>query len=68
VNKSFLSKGVFWILGWVVLVILGLDFWNWGKPPQLYLGLPPWLWFDVGLVLLTSLGFFLLTRFAWGDE
>lgn len=67
-NKSFLSKGVFWIFGWVVLVILGLDFWNWGKMPQLYLGLPPWLWFDVGLVLLTSLGFFLLTRFAWGNE
>jgi hypothetical protein len=59
---------VSWLLVWAALVLLGLDFFNWGKPPQLYLGLPPWLWFEVALVLLTSLGFFLLTRFAWGDE
>lgn len=57
-----------WLLVWVVLVILSLDFFNWGRTPRLYFGLPGWLWWEVGLVLLVAISFGILTRFAWGDE
>lgn len=57
-----------WIVSWMVLVLLGLDFFNWGKTPRLILGLPGWLWWNVGLVLLISLVYFILTRFSWEEE
>lgn len=57
-----------WIVSWMVLVLLGLDFFNWGKTPCLILGLPGWLWWNVGLVLLISLAYFILTRFSWEEE
>ncbi len=67
-SRKFLRVGIYWVLGWVVLIILSFDFFNWGRKPQLYLGLPAWLWWEVGIVLLASLVFFLLSRFAWEDE
>lgn len=67
-SDLFRRKGFFWIASWLVLILLGLDFFNWGKMPRLFLGLPGWLWFEVGLILLTSVVFGLLTRFAWRKE
>jgi hypothetical protein len=67
-NPGGLVQKVVWIVSWLALVLLGLDFFNWGKTPRLLLGLPGWLWWEVGLVLLVAAVFGLLSRFAWGDE
>ena len=68
INRRDLFKKNTWLVSWVILVILSQDFVNWGRVPRLYLGLPGWLWWDVGLVLLTALVFGFLSRFAWGNE
>lgn len=57
-----------WLAGWLAVILLGVDFYNWGKPPHLILGLPDWVWFDLGLILLTSLIFGLLSQHQWEDE
>jgi hypothetical protein len=67
-NPGRRIQKVVWIVSWLMLVLLGFDFFNWGKTPRLLLGLPGWLWWEVGLVLLISVLFGLLSRFAWGDE
>ncbi len=51
-----------------MVILLGVDFYNWGEPPPLILGLPDWVWFDLGLILLTSLIFGLLSQHQWKDE
>ncbi len=57
-----------WLAGWLLVILLGMDFYNWGKTPRLIAGLPDWVWFDFGLVLATSLIFGILSRVAWGEE
>ena len=32
--------------------LLAMDFWNWGKSGPLWLGLPYWIWYSVGLSAL----------------
>ncbi len=68
--KKGLGKrnGWLWALAWLVLLIAGVDFYNWGRQPQLVLGLPLWLWQLFGLVLLIALVYGMLSRNAWGDE
>jgi hypothetical protein len=61
-------KLVYWIAAWLVLVGLGLDFYNWGKQPRMWFGHPVWLWIEVGLVLAVAVVFGLLAKFAWEDE
>ncbi|GIV65076.1 MAG: hypothetical protein KatS3mg046_336 [Bellilinea sp.] len=67
-NKTAKSKPGLWLAGWLAIVLLGMDFYNWGKPPRLILGLPDWVWFDVVLILLTSLIFAYLSTHHWEDE
>ncbi|MFZ6019323.1 MAG: hypothetical protein ACOYXO_06895 [Chloroflexota bacterium] len=50
------------------MVLLGADFYNWGKLPRLILGMPDWVWFDLGLILLTALMFAFLSQHSWEDE
>lgn len=67
-NKPIKSKLWVWIAGWLSIVLLGSDFYNWGKLPRLILGMPDWVWFDLGLILLTALMFALLSQRLWEDE
>jgi len=66
--KNNKTSNVCWFVSWLVLVILSLDFFNWGRTPRILLGLPGWLWWDIGVVLVIALVFGLLSRFAWGEE
>jgi hypothetical protein len=34
--------------------VLGHDFWNWGREPRFFWGLPLWVWYYFGLGILTS--------------
>jgi SSS family solute:Na+ symporter len=47
-----------WALAFVVLFVLGCDFWAWGRTPVLVAGLPPWVWYygALGLVLSAVIG------------
>jgi len=55
---------LFFIPIFVLIFILGNDFWNWGKTPVLAAGLPLWVWYYIALgILLTAvykLWFYLL--------
>jgi len=68
--KNFLTKykDWFWWFAWLLLLGLGIDFYNWGKSGDFFLGLPLWLWQLFGLVLLIALVYGLLTRIAWEEE
>ncbi len=62
------TKIILWIVAWLFLIALSLDFYNWGKKPDLLFGVPMWLWAEVGLVLLIALTFGILVRFTWNEN
>ena len=37
------------ITGFSGIFVLAMDFWRWGEPAHLWLGLPAWCWYFVGL-------------------
>ena len=51
------AKALPWIPLFVLLFILGNDFWNWGRRPVFLGGLPLWLWYFFGLGIVLSLSF-----------
>ena len=57
------------VVGWavvaVVLVALAIPWFLWGNDTVVY-GLPIWLWWHVGWMLLASLVFWLFANRAWG--
>ncbi|MEN4011172.1 MAG: hypothetical protein AB1453_07325 [Chloroflexota bacterium] len=57
-----------WLAGWLLIILLSIDFYNWGKTPRLIVGMPDWVWFNMGLVLATSLIYFMLSRVTWRDD
>ena len=59
---------LWWIVAWIILVILGSDFANWGRVPSFFLGLPGWLWWDVCLVIACAGAFYVLGFLVWGEE
>lgn len=61
------TKAILWIAAWVLLVALSMDFYNWGKLPRLVLGMPLWLWAEIGMVLLIALVYGILAHFTWED-
>lgn len=56
-------------LGWaavgLVLIALGIPWFLWGVD-DVYLGLPIWVWWHVGWMLLASAAFTLFASRAWG--
>ena len=46
----------------LILLVLGHDFWLWGRTPELFLGLPLWVWYFFALGVLLSLGYRLLLK------
>jgi len=51
------ARALPWIPLFVLLFILGNDFWNWGQRPVFLGGLPLWLWYFFGLGIVLSLSF-----------
>ncbi len=59
---SINSRGVWICIPFLILFLLGHDFWNWGKEPTFFLGLPLWVWYYFGLGILMSAAFMLFLR------
>ncbi|MEA2054965.1 MAG: hypothetical protein U9O96_07685 [Candidatus Thermoplasmatota archaeon] len=56
-----------WLLLFVALLILSVDFWNWnGK--QIMWFMPLWAWHIFILALLLSASFSLFAKYEWRDE
>jgi len=56
---------LFWGIVALVLSGLAIPWFLWGND-TLIGGLPVWLWWHVGWMLLASLTFYVFTRRAWG--
>lgn len=59
------TEQVGWIVALASLPILAIPWFLWGND-LLVLGLPVWLWWHIGWMILASLVFWLFTRRAWG--
>ncbi|MCR4392104.1 MAG: sodium:solute symporter family protein [Candidatus Acetothermia bacterium] len=51
-----------WGLGFVLLFLLGNDFWAWGDRSPGPLGFPWWVWYFLGLGVVTALAFRLFSQ------
>lgn len=49
------GKSLKWIPVFLLLFILGNDFWAWGRKPIILAGLPVWVWYFFGLGILLSI-------------
>ena len=58
-------EGLAWALVGVVLVVLAIPWFMWGTD-TVVAGLPIWLWWHVGWLVLTALVFAVFTRRGWG--
>jgi hypothetical protein len=54
-----------WVVTFAVLVALAVPWFLWGDSRTL-LGLPVWLWWHVGWMILASVAFRLFAERAWG--
>ena len=59
------TESVVWALAFVVLAVLAVPWFLWGVDATVA-GLPIWLWWHVGWLVLTTGVFFLFTRSSWG--
>lgn len=56
----------FWAVVFVVLVALAIPWFLWGRS-TVVAGLPLWLWWHVGWMLVSTAVFYTFTRTAWDD-
>ncbi len=56
-----------WLLLFVALMILFIDFWNWGSS-QIIWFMPYWVWHIFILVLVLSASFAMFAKYEWRDE
>jgi hypothetical protein len=56
---------VFWAGTFLVLSALAVPWFLWGVAVT-WFGLPVWLWWHVGWLVLTTAVFFVFTRTGWG--
>ncbi len=49
------KKSLRWVPVFIVLFILGNDFWAWSRTPVIVAGLPLWVWYYFGLGVLLSI-------------
>jgi len=68
-ERSDGSHSRFELLGWgagaFVLAALAVPWFLW-RDSTVVAGLPLWLWWHVGWMVLASMGFFAFTRYGWG--
>ncbi|AFK20019.1 DUF3311 domain-containing protein [Haloferax mediterranei ATCC 33500] len=53
-----------WIATFAVLVAFAIPWFLWGDD-RVFAGLPLWLWWHIGWMILTAIVFHLFTRQAW---
>ena len=51
----------------LVLIVLSVDFWNWGSSRPVMLGMPFWVFWDILIVLMTGVYYILLGLYIWRD-
>ena len=63
-------KALMWAPLFILLFILGNDFWAWGKSPTILMGLPLWVWYYIvlGVVLSVSYKLFFVSVGRTGME
>ncbi len=55
-------RHLIFLLGFAGIFLLSMDFWRWGETPTLWLGLPSWCWYFIGLSAAQMLLTWLLMR------
>lgn len=58
-------RSVLWAAVFLVLAVFAVPWFLWGVDTTV-LGLPVWLWWHVGWLVLTTAVFFVFTRTDWG--
>ena len=59
------KNNIFWYLLFFLLFIFSLDFWGWNKSNPLILGLPLWIYYFIIITLLTSVAFYIFSKYFW---
>ena len=62
-----MDKVLPWVMGFAAIVVLSLDFWNWGAAMPLLFGMPYWVVAFIALNLIISIYYLLFCRFYWRD-
>ena len=62
------KKNIYWYILFTVIFLLSLDFWEWNNFEPLFLGLPVWMYFFIILTLLTSVAFFIFSKYYWEEK
>ena len=59
------AESIIWGTTFAVLAVLAVPWFLWGVDRTWY-GLPIWLWWHVGWLVLTTGVFYVFTRTSWG--
>ena len=54
-----------WAVVMAILITLAIPWFLWGDSRTAY-GLPLWLWWHIGWMILASIVFWAFSRYAWG--
>ena len=57
-----------WFFIFIFIFILANDFWNWGRNPRLYFGLPGWIWYFFILGIMLSFLYLIFSRWLTKKE
>ncbi|MFH1404219.1 MAG: hypothetical protein ABIH11_08130 [Candidatus Altiarchaeota archaeon] len=57
-----------WYSGWLALLLLSLDFWNWGSIRYMFFGIPCWVVCMLIITVLLSMYYQLFSRTVWGED
>ncbi len=60
-------KRIMFVAGFVALVIISVDFWNWTSSKPLIMGMPFWVVWDIIVVILTGIYYILFCTYLWRD-
>ena len=59
------KSNALWYIILILLFFASLDFWAWNKTSPMILGLPFWMYYLLILTLLTSIIFYLFSKYYW---
>jgi hypothetical protein len=59
------TEGIVWAIVFAALAALAIPWFMW-RVDATVAGLPVWLWWHVGWMVLASVGFYAFGRFGWG--
>ena len=60
-------KRIVFAAGFVLLIVLAVDCWNWPASKPLIAGMPSWVIWDIAIVLMTGIYFLLFSIHIWRD-